>query len=59
MVNRKLPMSREEREQRTNLRRKIKEGELSGKTDGKLTREVKGDGISGESVKKKSSESQE
>lgn len=34
-------MSREEREQRTNLRRKIKEGELSGKTDGKLTREVK------------------
>lgn len=41
MVNRKLPMSREEREQRTNLRRKIKEGKLSGKTDGKLTREVK------------------
>lgn len=41
MVNRKLPMSREEREQRTNLKRKIKEGELSGKTDGKLTREVK------------------
>lgn len=59
MVNRKLPMSREEREQRTNLRRKIKEGELSGKTDGKLTREVKAGEERWESVKKRSSESQE